>query len=1205
MIQSFFTASETWIAVLGHSLWQATLIAVVVGLLLRGLPAKRANARYAVAVGGLVAVVLSAFVTWSVLRLDSGEGANSESATFASSDKVASAGPMSLTQKVPTQYQASESISTTVPSDAKTSSTSSPQHREGRRLLVQGLACLWAIGAVLMLARGIVGQVTVRKWLAESATQPTDITALQQLVSELCTRLGLRRVVQIVVSHRLSVPAVVGFLSPVILIPPAMLTGIPVDQWRIILAHELAHVRRWDAIVNLAQLVIESLLFFNPAVWWISRQIRVEREACCDALAASVCGEPVSVAWALVDVATVAANSGPKFNPQAALAFAEPANEGELTDRVRRLIDPNRAPRSKVSWIGFAVVLLAIAGASVVLSHSADLAVRATAAWMSPKDRVDNLVRLEAERNGNFLPLADAETAGSPPANSADSDAPEKITVEVVVRMEDGSNVSRKLNWGSTYRTGNSTSSSSLSPPREDVPEFRQTLKFPPCQLLFAGSIPGGGGAKTPLLSLFAGDPPRTVEMVIKSGDPVHVAIRNERGESVPHAQLQAGFQADIRGSGSTMGSVQLQADGFGDALMEHVIDARYSIDVQAAGYQRQHLAEAFAQPRSFTREAPFVITMKAARPTFVRVVDANTGEGIEKAKFRIAHVQERNHGHGYGFSRANSNPDIWYDYATTIEEGRAVLDQLRDDATYSFVILAPNYAATLFEITAGQAEQTVKLSHPLQVSGQLTGEMSRLQKRYDGKPGYLFSFNSRIGEHVNDYGNVQVDEEGHFAISGLSRGERLELNLPDVYPTFDLKESVGNLKYVIKPAAGPASFPQRDVVIRLTGVSPEAPARGTLYVSWQHPTVRTSTQNGPLPLRGNEIQLKIPVGAQLNFFEDEVAGYKISRRDQIDIVAGSAPLVIDTPVTVMGGIHGVIKHADGTAADQAFVRVFPIKLPRGIKEDEVNPSSSRGGSEYLREVPLGGRYRILAKEETARGYVWAVSGEIAISEESPITQADIQLPTGRDVAMTILDEAGKPIANQEVELEVSFQLKSSAAGTSSRTTAKSNRSGIVTFYGLSVDQKIEPLTCTLTAMMTPHLYRGETVPISISKPTIVRLKKGSTASGTIIDGASGKPIPGAEVRLVPRHFNQATYKGSVTTTTDSQGQFKLQGLEPMEYTGYVEGTSPKGVVFGTRDGGTSISFPAGVNQHSLTAGATDVRWDVSIHPGSKLKPMD
>ena len=88
----------------------------------------------------------------------------------------------------------------------------------------------------------------------------------------------------------LRVPAVLGTIVPVVLLPLAVINEMPVAHLRMILAHELAHVRRHDYLVNLLQLLIEAVLFFNPAVWWLSRQVRIEREACCDALAVVATG---------------------------------------------------------------------------------------------------------------------------------------------------------------------------------------------------------------------------------------------------------------------------------------------------------------------------------------------------------------------------------------------------------------------------------------------------------------------------------------------------------------------------------------------------------------------------------------------------------------------------------------------------------------------------------------------------------------------------------------------------------------------------------------------------------------------------------------------------------------------------------------------------------------------------------------------------
>src|SRR2546422_656218 len=110
-------------------------------------------------------------------------------------------------------------------------------------------------------------------------------------VARLAARLRIRRPVRVLESAVVQVPAVIGWLRPVILLPASALTGLTPLQLDALVAHELAHVRRYDYLVNLIQSVIETLLFYHPAVWWASQQVREEREHCCDDLAVVVCGD--------------------------------------------------------------------------------------------------------------------------------------------------------------------------------------------------------------------------------------------------------------------------------------------------------------------------------------------------------------------------------------------------------------------------------------------------------------------------------------------------------------------------------------------------------------------------------------------------------------------------------------------------------------------------------------------------------------------------------------------------------------------------------------------------------------------------------------------------------------------------------------------------------------------------------------------------
>src|SRR4029079_1809460 len=105
---------------------------------------------------------------------------------------------------------------------------------------------------------------------------------VENMLQQSAQRLGVKRAVKVLQSVLIQTPVVVGFFRPTILLPLCVATGLPESQLELILAHELAHIRRHDYVVNLLQTLVETLFFYHPAVWWLSRQIRNERENCCD-----------------------------------------------------------------------------------------------------------------------------------------------------------------------------------------------------------------------------------------------------------------------------------------------------------------------------------------------------------------------------------------------------------------------------------------------------------------------------------------------------------------------------------------------------------------------------------------------------------------------------------------------------------------------------------------------------------------------------------------------------------------------------------------------------------------------------------------------------------------------------------------------------------------------------------------------------------
>jgi TonB family protein len=209
------------------------------------------------------------------------------------------------------------------------------------------LPMVWIVGVLLFLARLNIGLMVARGMKTDGIEAvPGDLT---ERFEGLKTRLGIRRVVGLVRSARVQVPTVIGWMRPVVLMPAACLAGLSTGQVEALLVHELAHIRRNDYLMNVLQTVVEAVLFYHPAVWWVSKQVRLERECRCDQMAAEVGGDALGYAKALSLLETRRAFS---LSQDVVLG----ANGGVLTMRIKRLLGYRE---SSVVSQGVAMVLLA------------------------------------------------------------------------------------------------------------------------------------------------------------------------------------------------------------------------------------------------------------------------------------------------------------------------------------------------------------------------------------------------------------------------------------------------------------------------------------------------------------------------------------------------------------------------------------------------------------------------------------------------------------------------------------------------------------------------------------------------------------------------------------------------------------------------------------------------------------------------------
>ena len=214
------------------------------------------------------------------------------------------------------------------------------------------LVTAWALGTILMLGRLALGLAWVGRARRRSTPAPLE---WQARLDALARRLGLKRSVSLRLLPELAGPIALGVLKPCVLLPAALLSRLPVDLLEALLAHELAHVRRWDYFANLLQSAVEALLFFHPVVWWLSARMRAERELVADEVSAELLGDPRRLADALHALSEMA--------PQPTPAIAMAARGGDLLRRIERLL----APRPQATGWKLALPALLIAATSFVV----------------------------------------------------------------------------------------------------------------------------------------------------------------------------------------------------------------------------------------------------------------------------------------------------------------------------------------------------------------------------------------------------------------------------------------------------------------------------------------------------------------------------------------------------------------------------------------------------------------------------------------------------------------------------------------------------------------------------------------------------------------------------------------------------------------------------------------------------------------------
>jgi len=316
------TSAPVWVHPAVHALawtlvnflWQGLLVGLLLTSVLGLINRRAANLRYIIACSALAIMTILPVLTLRHFLTES-DGQTSRTNTRADTTEAGNV----------VQTAAAVLVQRTAPSLNVVS--------EVANSLLPWMLIAWVVGVILLSSRLWIGLIAVRS--IRSFASPLLMGDVPELFHKVGRRLEMNFAVQLLTSAFVEVPTVVGWLRPAVIMPFGCLAGLSKTQIEALLAHELAHIKRHDYLVNVLQMVTETMFFYHPLVWWVSKQIRREREYCCDDLALTVSENPLAYAKALSSLEEQRSSI-----PSAALG----ADGGSLVLRVRRLLGCDHMP---------------------------------------------------------------------------------------------------------------------------------------------------------------------------------------------------------------------------------------------------------------------------------------------------------------------------------------------------------------------------------------------------------------------------------------------------------------------------------------------------------------------------------------------------------------------------------------------------------------------------------------------------------------------------------------------------------------------------------------------------------------------------------------------------------------------------------------------------------------------------------------------
>ncbi len=315
-----------------HSIWQISIITIICYLLGKVISDTKANVRYISLVGGMITLVLSSILTFYLCY------------------------EPPVTPLVPTGFTVTGEVISTSYELRPLSIGIFDFYLHWINSNIVSIFIFWLVGFILFSSKLLIGFTQVFS-LRKNCLPIVDEKILA-LIRKAKAKFGIARNIIIAESNGILSPSTFGCITPVILFPVGVINSLTINEIEAIIAHELSHIKRNDYIINIMQSIVETVFYFHPGIWWISNQIRIEREKCCDDMAVSVTNRKMQYAKALVKMQAFKLGT-----PRLALGFA---NKNNFLSRVQRILVPTtNKPRIIEKSISIMVLLALIVTVSI------------------------------------------------------------------------------------------------------------------------------------------------------------------------------------------------------------------------------------------------------------------------------------------------------------------------------------------------------------------------------------------------------------------------------------------------------------------------------------------------------------------------------------------------------------------------------------------------------------------------------------------------------------------------------------------------------------------------------------------------------------------------------------------------------------------------------------------------------------------------